>query len=64
MKEKSKQQKNEVFKQFKVLHSVVTGKRLRQQNGVTLVALGTTIVVLMIIARNNNFYANIGPWNN
>ena len=39
-------------------------EKLEQEKGVTLVALGTTIVVLMIIARNNNFYANIRPWDN
>ena len=64
MKEKLKQEKSVTFKQFKVLHTVEIGKRLKQQKGVTLVALGTTIVILMIIARNNNFYANIRPWNN
>ena len=36
---------------------------LNNQKGVTLLALGITIVVLLIIARNYNFYANIGPWN-
>ena len=51
-------------KLFNSLRSVAIKERLEQQNGVTLVALGTTIVILMIIARNYDFYANIRPWNN
>ena len=39
-------------------------KFIKQEKGVTLLALGITIVVLLIIARNNNIYANIRPWNN
>ena len=33
-------------------------KRKRKENGVTLVSLGITIVVLMILARDNNIDVN------
>lgn len=37
--------------------------RNRQEKGITLIALVITIIVLLILARSNNKYANGRQWN-
>ena len=37
--------------------------RVKEKNGITLIALVVTIIVLLILARNIYKYANRAKWN-
>lgn len=64
MKEKEHNKKTNL----NIIQDVLTEKNemskfIRRKNGITLIALVVTIIVLLILARNNNFNIKWRKWN-